>query len=119
VNSRPLIAIAFVSHADTAAEARAGKEDHDAARTASAHHPKWMILSARTTGVLAAAATVRSPASAVEAATTILDVRSLRRRLSMSGGRRPKRTRQSGQPAAEVPLAQDERAGRGPSLRLS
>jgi hypothetical protein len=106
VNSRPLIAIAFVSHADTAAEARAGKEDHDAARTASAHHPKWMILSARTTGVLAAA-------------TTILDVRSLRRRLSMSGGRRPKRTRQSGQPAAEVPLAQDERAGRGPSLRLS
>jgi hypothetical protein len=50
-----------------------------------------MNFSARTTGVLAVAATVRSP-PAVEAATTILDVHSLRRRLSVSGGRRQKRT---------------------------
>jgi hypothetical protein len=111
VNSRPLIAIAFVSHADTAAEARAGKEDHDAARTATAHHPKWMILSARTTGVLAAAATVRSPASAVEAATSdprcpFAEAQAVDERRAQTQAHS-----QSGQPAAEVPLAQDERAG--------
>jgi hypothetical protein len=76
-------------------------------QTATAHHPKRMIISARTTGVLAAAATVRSPASAVEAETNdprcpFAEAQTVDERRAQTQAHS-----QSGQPAADVPLAQD------------